>query len=181
MVGLSLTFGKIFQLMLTYLNFSILVVIMVEAVKLDEIDLQILDLLLQNAKMTSKQIAKSIRVPLTTVHNRIKKLEENGIIEKYCIKVNQERIGRGVPALIFITFSLSQKSEKSVDLNQLAERILAMPQCEELMFLTGEFDALLKVNASSISDLSLFVTEKLRSIFGIDKTMTAIVLKDFVR
>jgi len=147
--------------------------------KLDEKDLEILSMLSENAKLSSKQIAKKTSIPLTTVHNRIKKMEENKVIEKYGIKINFKKLGRGIPALIFITFSLSQKSGTNINLESLAKQILEIPNCEELMFLTSEYDAILRVNVADIEELSGLVTKKLRSMFGIDKTITAIILNHF--
>jgi len=55
-------------------------------VKLDDKDWQILEILKDNAKLTSHKISKKTAIPITTVHNRIKKLEMNGIIKKYAPK-----------------------------------------------------------------------------------------------
>ena len=66
--------------------------------KLDGKDLAILKLLENDSKKTTQQISKEIGVPITTIHNRIKKLESSGIIEKDTVWVNWKKLGRGINA-----------------------------------------------------------------------------------
>ena len=65
-----------------------------DKIKLDETDFAILDALQENARQSIFQIAKKIIVPPTTIHNRIKKLRENGVISRYTIDIDREKIAR---------------------------------------------------------------------------------------
>ena len=58
--------------------------------KIDQKDIQIIEILKSNARLTTKDIAKKVKLPITTVHNRIKKLEINNIIKNFTINLNYQ-------------------------------------------------------------------------------------------
>ncbi|MBW2963913.1 Lrp/AsnC family transcriptional regulator, partial [Candidatus Woesearchaeota archaeon] len=70
---------------------------------LDKKDLRILDELKADAKLTTGQIAKKLNIPVTTVHNRIKKLEKLGVVEGYTAKVDYKKLGKPITAYIMMT------------------------------------------------------------------------------
>ena len=138
----------------------------------DLIDEKVLEQLQQNAKMPTGTIAKRTGVPATTVHNRIKRMEREGVIKTYVPVLDYVKLGKGIAALIFISAEHKQNQEV------LAKRFLALPEVEKAQIITGGFDLLLEVRVRTIEELNNLITKEMRKVEGVDKTQTMIVLKD---
>jgi Lrp/AsnC family transcriptional regulator, leucine-responsive regulatory protein len=108
---------------------------------LDETDRKILALLQQNAHLTFKQIAEQINLSLTPVHDRIKKLERDGIIENYVAILNKKKLGHSL--LVYCNVTLSKQTQENFEAFNAA--IKAMPEVLECSVVSGTFDYLLKV------------------------------------
>jgi Lrp/AsnC family transcriptional regulator, leucine-responsive regulatory protein len=143
--------------------------------ELDEIDFEIMDELKADAAKTRKQLAKKLGLPLTTVHNRIEKMEKNGVIKGYTAIIDRKKTGRGIGAYIDATVNYISPDFSQQD---IARKILLMSEVDEVSIVTGEKDLLIKVHVASTDDLNEFITKKLRSIKGIDKTSTSAILQD---
>ncbi len=143
---------------------------------LDEKDLKILDILKQNSKLTSQKIAKKINIPITTIHNRIKKLEKLGIIKGYTVKLDYKQLDKGILAYILVTVNYLLPSGKKLRQEDIAKNIKKLANVEEVNIMTGVTDILVKVRVKDIDELNNFIIKKLREIDGIDKTQTMIVL-----
>jgi Lrp/AsnC family transcriptional regulator, leucine-responsive regulatory protein len=143
----------------------------------DSKDRKIVEELLKDSRQTSSSLSKKLNIPITTVHNRIKKLIKSGIILNYTINLDHNLLGRPVPAYIGITINYNVPGKK---INQLevARKIKAIDGVYEVLIMTGGSDILAKVLAKDIGDLNMIVTEKLRNVEGVDKTQTAIILKE---
>jgi Lrp/AsnC family transcriptional regulator, leucine-responsive regulatory protein len=144
----------------------------------DGIDLDILAELEENSGQTRKQIAKTLRLPLTTVHNRIEKMEKNGIIRGYRAIVDKKKLGKGVAAFIDITVNYLSPTFSQ---QEIARKIAAMKDVEDVSIVTGTNDLRVKAYFGSTSDMNEFVTGKLRGIAGIDKTNTTVILQEMDR
>ncbi|MFH0971984.1 MAG: Lrp/AsnC family transcriptional regulator [Candidatus Micrarchaeota archaeon] len=146
--------------------------------ELDERDFEILTELEGDASKTRKQIAKKLQLPLTTVHNRIGKMEKSGVIRGYSAIVDKKKIGKGVGAFVDVTVNYISPDFSQQD---IARRIMGMPEVEEVAIVTGGKDLQIKVHVSSTDELNEFITRKLRSIKGIDKTSTSVILQEIGR
>ncbi len=146
--------------------------------ELDEKDLKVLDLLKENSKLRTSQMSKRLRMPVTTVHNRIKKLEKEGIIRNYTIVPNYKKLGKDILSYIFVTVMYMLPSGEKISQEKVAQKIKALG-AEEVSIVTGGTDLIIKVRAKDVGELNDFVIKKLRSIDGVDKTQTAIVLQEF--
>jgi DNA-binding Lrp family transcriptional regulator len=71
--------------------------------ELDKKDLQILELLKRDSKLTTSKIAKKTLIPTTTIHNRIKKLEKSGIIKNYTLNLDWKKLGKNITAFILVS------------------------------------------------------------------------------
>lgn len=143
--------------------------------KKDEI---ILSLLKENCKMSTREMSDRTGVPITTIHNRMKKMEQDGIIRSYTTVLNQKKLGMTIQAFIQITVTYSTPAGKHVSQEDLAKRIYQMPEVEECYIMTGGTDILIKVSVKDVDELNNFVINKLRDTEGVQNTMTAIVLND---
>ncbi len=144
---------------------------------LDEKDLKILEILKQNAKLTTSQISKKTKIPITTVHNRIKGLEKDGVIKSYTVVLDHKLLGEEVLVYILVTVNYNVPGKK-VSQEVIANQIKKSQNVEEVNITTGEKDIIVKARFGSISQLNDFVTKTLRNIEGVDKTQTMVVLSD---
>ncbi len=145
---------------------------------LDEKDLLIMDILKNDSKLTTGQISKKTRIPITTVHNRIKKLESFGVIKSYTVVLDYKKLNKPILAYVLITVSYNLPSGKKVDQEILARQIRSFSEVEEVGITAGETDIIIKVRLQDVESLNDFVIKKLRSLDGIDKTKTMIVLNN---
>ncbi len=146
--------------------------------KLDDKDKIILKLLSRDGRLNTNEIFKQTNIPQTTVYNRIKKLTDNKIIEKFTIKLNKKAIGKGLTAYIFCTVSYRTSQGERLSQLKVANQIKALSDVEEVCIVTGETDLIIKVSLKDVDELNNFVVKKLRDIEGVEKTITSVVLEE---
>jgi DNA-binding Lrp family transcriptional regulator len=144
--------------------------------KLDEKDQAILTLIQQDSKLTAKQLAKKTGTPLTTVFAKIKRMEDQGIIQNYRAIVAADKLGAGTSAFIFAAVSYRSKTDNTpVSQRTVAEEIAKFPEVQEVHIVTGDWDLLIKLRAANVEAVGKFVVDKLRLISGLEKTLTCMV------
>jgi DNA-binding Lrp family transcriptional regulator len=143
----------------------------------DDKDLKILEVLKQNARFSIQDIAKRSLLPITTVYNRMKRLEAEGIITGYTVQVDKRKLGRLVDAFVLATVDYKELHDSNQE--YLAAKLGRMTEVEGVSIMAGETDLIIAVSVSSVEALNTFVIEKLRKVQGIDKTKTLVVLKRF--
>ena len=146
--------------------------------KMDKKDKTILELLNENSKLTTNQISKKTTIPITTIHNRIKKLEKEGIITGYTLKLDYKKIGKPITVYMLLTVTYTLPDGKKLRQEDIAKTIKKLEEVEEVNIMTGITDILIKVRVKDIDQLNTFVIDKLRNIEGIDKTQTMLVLSE---
>ena len=135
---------------------------------LDEKDRLILSELRKDSRRTTKEIAKKVRIPRTTVHERIKKMVRDNIIKSFTIIPNYSKTGLPVTAFILVSFLPNH----DVSQQNLAKRISIIEGIYEVHIISGEWDLLIKVRGRSIEEIGKLVIDKLRQIKGVGKTVT---------
>jgi len=146
--------------------------------KVDDKDLAVLTLIQEDGKLTAKQIAKRINVPLTTVFAKTKRMEEQGIIRGYRAIVAAEKLGAGTSAFILASVSYRSKDNGApVSQRTVAEEIAKFAQVQEVHIITGDWDLLVKIRAENVDAVGKFVVDKLRLIDGLEKTLTCMVFE----
>ena len=143
---------------------------------LDDKDYRLLNILKENAKLTTKQIAKKTGMPITTAHNRIKKLERSGIIERYSVIMSHKLLG-DVIAYVLVSVMYHLPSGVVTDQAALAKKVRENEFVEEASIIAGRSDLLVKVRTKTVDGLNEFVIKFLRSIPGIERTETLVVLQ----
>ncbi len=139
---------------------------------LDEIDQTILRMLLANAKTSHAEIADKVGIKAPSVFERVKKLQERGIITGYSACISAEKLGKHLTA--FISVSLEGGS-RYADESGVVEQISVETAVEECHIVAGESSFLLKVRVSTPQELQELIT-RMRRIEGIANTRTTIVL-----
>ena len=145
---------------------------------MDEKDEKILKLLRENSKLTSQQISKKLLIPITTIHNRIKKLEKEGIIKRYTLELDNKKLGKDIAAYINIVVDYRLLKEKNLSQHELARKLKQHEFVEEAAMITGGTDIIIKVRVKNVDQLDNFVTKYLRNIEGIEKTQTMVILNE---
>lgn len=145
--------------------------------EIDKTDQKIITLLQENSKLSSRKIAKKTLIPITTVYNRIKKLEQEGIIKKYSIVLDEEKMGKILTAYVLMHYDISVWGKESTK-KELKKQLLSLPSVEEVKYIVGRYDILLKARLSNMGELNHIILEKTRRIPGIGQTETFFVLED---
>lgn len=135
---------------------------------LDEKDSAILEQLMADSRKTTKAIARELGIPRATVHDRIAKMEQKGIIKKYTATPDYVQLGLGVTSFILVQF----EPEKGTSQRETAEEISELPGIFEVHMISGEYDMLLKVRGSSMEDIGKLVIDRLREVKGVARTLT---------
>lgn len=146
--------------------------------KLDKKDSTILELLKENANLKTHQISKRTKIPISTVHNRIKKMEKRGIIKKYTIIPDYKKLGEGIVAYVLVSISHRSRSGEKLSEEKIGKQIKKYMDAEEVSIIAGERDMIAKVRTKDIERLNSLVTKTLRDIEGVEKTTTLIAMEE---
>lgn len=136
---------------------------------MDNTDINILNALIDNSRTNSSEIAERIGVSVTTVIERIKKLEASGIIRKYTAIIDQSLLGRDVTALIMVSLEHPKYNDGFVEAMLKNESII------ECHYVAGDFDYLVKVITENSNRLERVLND-IKSVAGVQKTKTMFVL-----
>lgn len=137
---------------------------------MDIIDAKILEVLKQNGRSTASDISKKVNLSIPAVSERIRKLEEANVIEQYTVKINREKMGYKLLAIIFVNI------DHTANIRQFREAIIQFSEVMECHHMAGEYDYMLKVLVEDTAQLEFFLSEKLKSIRGVQTSNTLIVL-----
>ncbi len=135
---------------------------------IDETDTSIMNILLDNSRLSYRQIAKKAGVSVATVMHRIKRLESRGIIRKYTAKLDYDKIGYDIVAIIDIKISKGK-------LAMMEKRIASHENVIACYDITGEFDAQITTRFRSRKGLDSFL-KKIQTYEFVERTRTNLVL-----
>ena len=140
--------------------------------KLDKTDYKILGILQKEARITTKALAEQLHLSTTPVFERLKRLEREGIIEKYAAILNQKKIDRKLTS--FISISLIKHSR--MYLEKFVKEVEAFPEVMECYHIGGNFDFLLKVVVRDMEAYEQFILTKLSLITNLGQVQSSFVL-----
>lgn len=137
---------------------------------MDRIDEQILRLLRENARITSSDISKQVHLSVPAVSERIRKLEDTGLIRQFTVKLDREQLGLHLIAFVMVQI------EKTEHIAGFRETVMKADCVLECHHIAGAYDYVLKVAVKGTADLERFISETLKQVEGVSKTNTMIVL-----
>ena len=146
---------------------------MEHGIKLDEIDRQILDLLIENTRIPFTDIAKKLLVSAGTVHVRVKKMEDAMIIRGSSLNLDYEKLGYSFIAYVGILLEKTQKTKFVID------QLNAIPNVTVAHITTGRFNIFCKVrskNTTHAKDIIFMIDD----IEGVSRTETMISLEESI-
>lgn len=147
--------------------------IMTEIV-LDQVDLQILRALQENARLTTKELAAKVNLSTTPVFERLKRLEREGFICKYVAVLDAEKLGRGF--MVFCSVKLKQMNRGIA--RDFISVIKDIPQVAECYNVSGEYDYLLKIQAPDMKYYNEFIINVLGNIDSIGSILSSFVMNE---
>ena len=148
------------------------------SMQFDAIDLGILTVFQVDCRTPLEQIAKKLGVPKSTIHYRIKRLEENGIIEGYYAKVNDAKLGKS-----FLTVTLARAKYGPGYYGKAGRKVKDIPGVWAVYFIFGENDLVILTRSRNRKDY-LQKLDKIMAIPEIERTNTLVVaevLKEDIR
>ncbi len=136
---------------------------------LDEIDRKILALLQRDARMTNAAVGAEVGLTAPSVFERIRKLEQRGVIRGYSALVDAAALGRPMTALIRLTIQWDERSDPGI------QAIAGDPDVLELFSVAGEDCLIIKTKVSSPAELETLI-RRIRSLITVQRSVTMIVL-----
>lgn len=137
--------------------------------ELDDTDREILRLLQADARTPFSEIARRIDMSSATVHDRVGRMEDAGVIEGYHASVNAKAIGYGVSALVGLRVEQGREEDA-------LERLREIEGVREIHLTTGEWDVMLRVVAEDTDSLRELMFERIANMDGFSRSQTMIIL-----
>lgn len=143
-----------------------------DSTSLDTKDLEILSLLQQNARMTVKEIAEKVHLTPTPVHERIKRLEDTGVIRQYAALLDPAQVKKSLMVICYVSIRQHNKNAGIKFIKAIQE----MPEVIECYNISGEFDFMLKVVAENMDSYYDFHVNKLSQMENMGQVQSVFVM-----
>ena len=152
----------------------------IHIMKFDKKDEIILEELRKDSRATNQILSKRTKIPQTTIFNRIKKLQNQGVIEGFEVKINFSKVGKSI-LKSYVLVSVSYEDLKKFQKKQrdLAKEIKEISYVRKCSIVTGEADIIAELETENIQELNEIVVNNIRELKGVDRTKMVIVLEDF--
>jgi len=137
---------------------------------------EILEILSENAKATSSEIAALLGRPEVDVAREIRELEESGVIRKYITLINWEKLDQ---SFVFAVLELKVALQRKTGYDAVAERIANFSDVESVRLISGDHDLSVTVKGKTMKDIAYFVAEKIAPLEGVQSTCTHFILKSY--
>ncbi len=136
---------------------------------IDDIDQQILEILQEKARIPNAEVARQVGMAPSGVLERIRKLEERGIIEGYEVRLNPQEFGQGLSAFVQVTAQRAGNGRLALELAEVSG-------VQEVHQVAGEDGYLLKLRVADNAELGRILRDELAALDGVQATRTSIVL-----
>jgi DNA-binding Lrp family transcriptional regulator len=146
--------------------------------KIDETDLELLNILEADAKARIHTIARKMGLPASTVHHRIKRLEQENFIDSWTIKKNNKLLGLRMKAHILAFVDLTMLIQMKRTQMDVANDIKKINGVENVDIVTGDADLMITVRCKDMEEFQSLLLQQLQSTKGITKTKTMIVVAE---
>lgn len=143
-----------------------------QKIKLDSTDKAILRYLQEDAKLTTKELAGRLNLSATPVYERVRRLENEGIIKNYVAVVDRKKIGKGL--MVLCNIRLKEHSREQGE--RFVQAIQNMPEVIECLNISGDYDFILKVVVNDMTDYQSFIMNKLGALDNIGSTQSIFVM-----
>ena len=139
---------------------------------MDAIDKKLLQLLQAGTKKTTKELSLKLNLSVTAVYERIKKLEREGIIDKYVVLLNRNKINKGF--VVFCHLKLLQHTKEFI--NQFEKEVVKLDEVLECFHVSGDYDYILKICVKDMEEYREFMVTKLTTLQHIGSTHSTFMI-----
>jgi Lrp/AsnC family leucine-responsive transcriptional regulator len=139
---------------------------------MDTIDKNLLQLLQEDTKKTNKELSLKLNLSVTAVYERIKKLEREGIIDKYVALLNRNKIDKGF--VVFCHLKLLKHTKEFI--NQFEKEVVQLTEVLECFHVSGDYDYILKICVKDMEEYREFMVTKLTSLEHIGSTHSTFMI-----
>jgi len=146
--------------------------------KIDEKDRKILDVLKEHSDWTTRKIAKKTLLPITTIHNRIRRLRSLGVIKKYTVDLDYSKLDRGFLVHLLVHVSLPLLKQKRKSQYDVLKDLKKLGFVVKADIVSGGADLFLTVRVKDVADYDKALLTKIQKIDGIEKTSSLIVIHE---
>ena len=141
---------------------------------MDLIDKKLLQLLQTDSKKTTKELSLKLNLSVTAVYERIKKLEREGIIDKYVVLVNRSKVDKGF--VVFCHLKLIQHTREF--LTKFESEVVKLPEILECHHVSGDYDYILKIAVKDMEAYREFLVSKLTTLEHIGSTHSTFMISE---
>lgn len=139
---------------------------------LDKIDLAIVEILMEDSKQGIKEIALQVGLTVSPTYERIKRLERNGTIESYTVRINKKALGKALQVLC----QVSLKEHNSELIKVFEEKVVALSPVSVCYHLAGDHDYALLIEVADMDEYEKFLKHQLSTIPDISNVQSSFVL-----
>jgi Lrp/AsnC family leucine-responsive transcriptional regulator len=143
-----------------------------ERVALDTIDLRLLLLLSEDARISQRSLARELGMSPPAVADRLARLHRQGVITGYGVRLDWSALG--YPTIVYLTVTAVQGYEQGT----IMARLAALPEVDEVMLVTGDFDMLVRVRVRDHTHLRDLLINSVWQIEGIQRTETSLTIAE---
>ncbi|MBI1836911.1 MAG: Lrp/AsnC family transcriptional regulator [Flavobacteriia bacterium] len=143
------------------------------SIKIDATDIKLINLLQEDCKQPIKELSEKLNLSVAPIHDRIKKLEKAGIIKRYVAIVNLELINK--PLINYCSVSIVKHHSDVFE--EFTKAVREMDEVLECYYVSGNYDYLLKIISSDMTDYQDFILNKLSKLEHIANINTQFVMK----
>ena len=141
---------------------------------MDLIDKKLLQLLQTDSKKNTKELSLKLNLSVTAVYERIKKLEREGIIDKYVVLVNRSKVDKGF--VVFCHLKLIQHTREF--LTKFESEVVKLPEILECHHVSGDYDYILKIAVKDMEAYREFLVTKLTTLDHIGSTHSTFMISE---
>jgi Lrp/AsnC family leucine-responsive transcriptional regulator len=141
---------------------------------LDAIDKKLLYLLQNDTKKTTKELSLKLHLSVTAVYERIKKLEREGIIDKYVVLLNRAKVEKGF--VVFCHLKLIQHTKEFID--KFENEVIQLKEVLECHHVSGDYDYILKIVVKDMEAYRAFLVTKLTTLEHIGSTHSTFMISE---
>lgn len=142
--------------------------------KLDSTDREILKSLQENAHLTTKELASRLNLSPTPVYERVRRLENDGVIKKYVALIDREKVGKDL--MVFCNIRLKEHAQEAG--KKFVQEIVKLDEVIECHNISGEYDFMIKVVVEDMREYQSFLMNKLASLENIGSTHSTFVMSE---
>ena len=137
---------------------------------METIDSKLLDRLQKDGRASWADLGKLVGLTPPAAAERVRKLEESGVIRGFTAVVDPSSVGAGLTSMVFVTIDRPKDRKPFLDL------VNRLPEIQECHHVAGDHDYLLKIRCRGTADLERVVSEEIKSLSGVVRTYTIIVM-----